>query len=688
MKKVFNYLITCCLLSLIFGCGGGGSSSSSSTSAASGASQIGGNASTGAPIENAVVEIYDNSGVLIGTTTTDSSGNYSVNVDSNVQGPFVIKVAGDVADGSAVLYSVAQNKGVVNVNQITNAISSSVSTTGDPASLIQGPISSSGISSAESAYQTALANMTNAVGFSDSLISGVFNSNYDKLLDNIQVVVSPSGSVSMVTSAGSQSASNDLLPGVLATSAFTSATIAAGNLPSASTLSNLPALPSASMLTIGNLEYLRNKLRNCFSLNSSSRGTPSSPATECSGLDSPVGDYLHSGYFWLDRTSGCSTSNPYCLGLFGYMLSDSTYDNLIFLPPQIIRPLDSSATTWLVKFPVRYAGDSSLGSLGDAISSSYMVIKKYPSLVTSQDPGWRFYGDQRTVNSFIESNAQRIENIFTGAKRYETGLNIYIDANRLRQYPGNVYVNKVTVTDLDTSSSILPTTGITLYNRGSTSGGLWSNACGGFMSLSQNTVPSSCSGVLRLSYLATSNTYQVSSSDSYLGFWPGSPGTKTIGSGTGFLTDSQISLINRGHPFKFQIELSNGSVLEFTNRIQNPPWNTADVVNLNYPEFTTASKTSLSTYTGGNNGFPVSWETLKTSRPYSASIYWNFAAYSNTSRMVQANIDAKSITLACTGSGAISCGNAINWGASNKGILQLRSRDGSGFQYFSQIRQY
>ncbi len=683
MRKPIHLLIVCSILFLT-ACGGGGSGSSTSSSS----SQISGNASTGAPIANATVEIYDNGGVLIGTSTTDSLGNYSINVGSSAQGPFVIKVAGDVADGSAVLYSVAQTKGVANVNQITNAISSSVSPTGDPASLTQGSISSSSISSAESAYRTALTNMTNAVGFSDSLLSGTFNSNYDKLLDNIQVTVSPGGNVSMVTSAGSQSTNNDLLPGVLATSPYTSATVVAGSLPSASTLSNLPALPSASMLTIGDLEYLRNKLQNCFALSSSSRGTPSSPASACSGLDSPLSDYLHSGYFWLDTTSGCNNSNAYCLGLFGYMLSDSTYDGLVFLPPQIIRPLDSNATTWLVKFPVRYASDSSLGTLGDAISSAYMVVKKYSSLVTSQDPGWRFYGDQRTVNSFIESNAQRIENIFTGAKRYETGLNIYIDANRLRQYSGNVYVNKVTVTDLDTSSSIFPAAGITLYNRGSISGGVWNNACGGFMSLSQSTSPTSCSGVLRLSYYATSNTYQVSSSDSYLGFWPGSPGTKIIGSGTGFLTDNQINLIKQGQPFKFRIELSNGTTLEFTNRIQNPPSNTSDVVNLSYPEFTSAAKSSLASYTGGNGGFPISWETLKTSRPYSASIYWNLAAYSNTGRIVQSNINAKSITVSCTGSGANSCGNSGNWGSSNKGILQLRSRDGSGFQYFSQIRQY
>lgn len=684
MKRILSYLMIIFSFSLLVACGGGGSGSNTST----GSSQISGNASTGAPIANATVEIYDNSGALIGTTTTDSSGNYSVNVGSSAQGPFVIKVAGDVADGSAILYGVAQTKGVANVNQITNAISAAVSPTGDPERLTQGSISSSSISSAESAYRAVLASMTNAVGFSDSLLSGTFNSNYDKLLDNIQVDVGPSGKVLMVTSAGSQSASNDLLPGVLATSAYTSLSVPAGSLPSSSNLSNLPALSSASMLTIGDLEYLRNKLQTCFALSSSSRGTPSSPASACSGLDSPLGDYLHSGYFWLDTTSGCSTSNSYCLGLFGYMLSDSTYDGLVFLKPQIIRPLDSNATTWLVKFPVRYASDSSVGTLGDAISSSYMVIKKYSSLATSQDPGWRFYGDQRTVNSFIESNAQRIENIYTGAKRYETGLNIYIDANRLRQYSGNVYVNKVTVTDLDPTSSILPSSGITLYNRGSNSGGIWSNSCGGFMSLSQTTSPTSCSGVLRLSYYASTSAYQVSSSDSYLGFWPGSPGTRTIGSGTGYLTDSQIALIQKGHPFKFRIELSNGTNLEFTNRIQNPPYDTAEVVNLKYPEFTSTAKTNLASYVGGNGGFPISWENLKTSRPYSASIYWNLAAYSNTRRIVQSDIEARSVTVTCTGSGANSCGNSSNWGSSNKGILQIRSRDGNGFQFFSQIRQY
>lgn len=698
MKKILRYLVTSFFLTLLFACGGGGSSTSTSTSTVS--PQISGNASTGAPMENATVEVYDNSGRLVGTTTTDSAGNYSMNLGSSAQGPFIIKVAGDVADGSAVLYSVAQTQGVANVNQITNAISSSVSPTGDPAQLTQGSISSSSISSAESAYRAALANMTNAVGFGDSLISGEFNANYDKLLDNIKVVVSPSGSVSMVTSKGSQSASNDLLPGVIATSAYTTAVVNAGSLPNSATLSNLPALPSSSMLTIGALEYLRNKLQTCFELSSSARGTPSSPASACSQLDSPLGDYLHSGYFWLDTTSGCTTSNSYCLGLFGYMLSDSTYDGLVFLKPQIIRPLDSNATTWLVKFPVRYAADSSVGTLGDAISSSYMIVKNYPSLTTSQDPGWRFYGDQRTVNSFIEANVQRIENIYTDTKkRYEIGLNIYIDANRLRAYKssGNVYVKEVTVTDL-AGSPILPSTGITLFNRDWTSGGAWNGTCAGFLSLGQSNPPSGCSGVLRLSYLATDSSYLVSgasAAETYLGFWSNSPGTKSIGSGAKFLSDSQIEQIQMGHPFKFQIKLSDNTILEFTNRLENKPVTTAavnnEIINKFYPTFTDSTKTNFKTYIGGGGGLSISWNKQENSRPYSASIYWNRGSNVTTKRMIQADINARTLLLPCTGNATASCANSANsnnWGSSDRGIAQIRSRDGNGFQYFSQIRQY
>lgn len=686
----------------LIACGGGGGSSSSTASSTptdSSSSSLSGIAATGAPLAGAIITAYDSTGATVGSTTADANGAYTLPVDiSKFKAPFTVQAQGTVGEGSTTIYSLASTAGTVNVNQVTNAIAASLSSTGDPAVLTGGTTKTANdVSAADSAFSAALVNLTNALGITGSFISGTFSSSYDKLLDNVTIDSRSNGGIAITTSAGMQSGSNDLVEGANVTSAYTSSLVKPGSLPSANNASNLPAFSSSNMLAITDLETLRGKLQTCFALPSSARGTVASPATACQGFD-PKGtsdSYLHDGYYWLDTTANCSANSTgtFCQGLFGYMLTQSTYDNLKFLKPQIIRPLDGAGTMWVVKFPIQFAADNSLAAFGEAHGSSYMVVKKYPALANGSDPGWRFYGNQREINSFIEANVQRIENVFTKGVRYETGLNMYVNANSLRTrgYSANVYPTKVVVTDAIATDNVLPPTGITLYNKGSVSNGQWQSSCAGFMTISQSTTPTGCNGVLRLAYSMT-GSYGVSfSSDSYVAFWPKTVGTATINGVYGFLSDAQIDAIRPGHPFRFVITLSDNSTISYINRVHFTPHNTQDVLTASYPIFAPTSYDALKTYLGTGGAFPVSWLPIGTSRPYSSSIYWQNGAYTKTVTLTQTEVSANAVNVPCTGTGANSCANSANWGGSSqtaRGLAQIRSRDGKGFQYFSQIRQY
>jgi hypothetical protein len=680
--KILSYLCAFIISLLLISCGGGGGSSSS-TSATS--STLSGTAATGAPLVGATVNVYDAEGNFVGTTVVGADGQYSLTVGAQFKAPFTVEVQGVSGDGGIALYSLAPSVGTANVNQITNAIAASLSSNGDPSSLVAGTTNTaSTIATADTAYSTALGNMRTALGVTGSIITGSFSAAYDKLLDNLTVDVRKNAGVVMTTSAGMQTAGNDLLENAVSTTPYTSAFIASATLPQASIAADLPALSAANMISVDDLEYLRSKLQACFAIPSTQRGTPSSPNSLCAGLDSPSGDYLHAGFYWLDTTSGCS-SGPFCNGLLGHMLSQATYDNLKFNIPQIIRPLDNSGSTWLVKFPIAFS-DGSIASFGEAIGSSNIVVKKYTP--SGSDPGWRFYGDQRVVNSYIEANSQRIENVFTGDIRYETGFNIHINANLLRAVADRtVRVQKVTVTDLD-ANPVLPRDGITLYNRGSGTGSSWRNSCGGFLTVSRSPTPTGCNGVLRLAYSFT-GSYGISGdtvNSAYVAFWPTTRGSRTINNVAGYLSDDQIKEIKPGRSFQFVIELSNGTSINYVNRVHATPQDTVDNVVLEYPLFKPETKTAMRDYLGGNRAFVIDWLQASDSRPFSSAIYWQLGSFSRSTALTQAQIDAKSVSIACTGAGADDCGNASNWGSS--GLAQIRARKANGSQVFSQIRQY
>lgn len=719
--RTYQYLISSVTLAALVACGGGGTADGGSNGSGG---TMSGTVAVGAPLLGATVTVYDSKGAVVGTTTTDATtGAYSLSVGSSFVGPFTVKAQGDVGDASVTLYSTSPTAGVTQVNPITHAIASSLDSNGSASALEAGTSkTSTDIAAAQTAYSTLLADPLSKLGISGSLLSNNFSDAYDKLLDNLSIKVSPSGETMISTSAGTQS--NDLAEGSTANSAFTYVKVSAGALPQAANASSITGLSATQALSVKDLAPLVKKLQTCFDKDHTQRGTNTTPDTACQHLDAADGGdvFLHNGVYWIDNTTtagtNCQSKNTYCQGMFGWMLgyglysgqSDNRYDGVTFGIPKIIRSLD--ANTWVVRIPMTYQNGTP-SAFGDAVGNTTMVVRKYPSLVSSTDTGWRFLGDQRKVSSFVSAVAQKVVNAQTGKVRYETGLNFYVNGYQLRSFgDGNSpakFVQKAVITGAG-----LPNTGITLYNKGSLPNDYgWNNSCGGFVPLALNSqatasvAPSyasggvslaaasvSCSGVLRLSF-GGDNTVTTANT-SFLAGWKSTVPTTVDTIAAENLSDAGIDNIKYGEIYTFTITISDGTVLTYKNRLENSVLNLASTQKLEYPDFTDATVTALKTYTGQSN-FNAAWKKTTNSRVYNAAIYWNRGTYSNTQNLSVSENTGAAKTLTC-GAGAIydsqapSCNSAANWAnsgnASTAGIIQLRSRTADGFEIFSQIRQY
>jgi hypothetical protein len=563
LKSTVRGLLSIALIS----CGGGGSSSSSTSTGT-----VSGTAATGAPITNAAVTVFDAKGNVVCTTTTDSNGLYScagINSTSN-PAPYIVKVVGGVGDSVDTLYAVAPSAGTANVSHISNAIAAAVAK-GDPSGLEAGTTASAAdVNNADSAHQAALTNLYATFSYSGSVVTGAFNSTLDGLLDNTHARVLGDGSVELGSSQGFVEDGLMGDSGVVTGSSAKIAIIASGSAPSSSNAASIPAL--TSKVTAASLETLRAKLQACFShpaaqratLTSGTNGTPvwSNIHADCQGIDD--GNFKHESFYWIDGSSSNSTASPsncttagsaYCLGEFGAMLTNTTYDNLQFLKPRNMRPVGAAGSNlWHVQFPVMYCDDASQagvtcgsngtrGQFGDVIGSYSFAVVKYDSA----SGNYLMHGDQRNIQSYILPTAQLVQKGTSNTYRVETNLNIYIRPYSIRSLkPNNNNYNQnavwpvyATVTPL-TTSGMLPAGGVTLANKiniatlnsgttlgansnisslpssGTSGNSLFFNVCDGYMNFENKAIaPSSghlfnytaaisnvasCSGLLRMAY--------------------------------------------------------------------------------------------------------------------------------------------------------------------------------------------
>lgn len=269
-KKI---LIGCALVAaLLSACGGGG-----------GTSSITGTLAVGAPIDSGVITVFDATGAQVATATTDTDGKYTLNVPSSAQAPFVIKAE----FGGQALYSVkpSSGDGVANVNQLTNAVVATLSSSGNPEKFAS-EVASGAASATESAVDGKVALLNAAIAPARDAVNALpgqdagnfLNTSFsadgtglDKVLDTVSLSLA-----AFETAAGATQSSLEVTfntPTPLETAAEPTAV----NFTSASTTQDIAALTASTViaLPVDGLPRLYrdflNRMRACYALPLSQR---------------------------------------------------------------------------------------------------------------------------------------------------------------------------------------------------------------------------------------------------------------------------------------------------------------------------------------------------------------------------------------------------------------------------------
>jgi len=574
-----------CVAALLSACGGGGSGGSTSTSP----STLSGVAATGAPFDGATVIVTDSTGATVGTATTNPDGSYEIKFDpSKFTAPFVATVTGNIGEATESLVSVipggsltAEKNITANITPITNAIASRISSTGNPLSLIDNiaaektNISSANVVNVENSFRTLLESHLSSVGLSSSfnLINSAFTASFDKLLDNIKLDTSPTGQITMTSSAGQ--AVDDLSASATAPSAGSSLIIPSGSLPTSANKALIPTLPSGSaVIGIDVLETVRLNLNSCYALPVASRTT----STECNSMISS--SYKNDGR---SKAVEFGSSSP-------LNLSDTSNTGMTFMKPEILRQL--STTLGSEKLVVRITGMRR----ADLTDGTAGTTRELVSVAENSPSGWKLVGNQRDFNTFINAAAsKRIIANNTANNRYETGLNIYLQ--------GNTGMSKAVVTGPG-----LPVAGITLFNR---------SQCD-FLSISPDGInaPTNCVGYYRLNGIKVDGTPFVPTVNTYL-FAYGRNGR--------FFTDQEIrDTILPNSLYKFVITKTDNTTVTYWNRLRSQPLQTADLARVNYVEFKPETVALMKTGTIYSGGVPptVAWTTpANTARPFKVTFF-------------------------------------------------------------------
>ena len=634
-----------------------------------------GTVATGAPVINASVSVMDSKGLLVGSGVTDSTGAYNITVNPSATPPLIIKASGIVGDSTYNLYGVSSKVGVANVSQVTTAIAAGLSSNGNPADTYNNAatlgLTSQAVQALDSAYTQAFSNLIPGIS---SFISSSFNSNLDGALDNIRVEIKPSGSITLATT--SNLASNDLLPGVTAANPLPTTTLTKGQAPGASVSTQLTA--TVPRITVSELENLRHKLEACFALPPEQRGTPSNPAAACADANFVVSSdpsiangFKHSGFRWNNSNWNNSAFNPtsantsYHYGMFGYALAGSTFNGASFLKPRIIRPLDGQGTSWIVQFPI-VLSSGALTSLGDGVGNKFLVVKKIDSLVSGQDSGFRFVGDQRDYLAVITPTVQKMAS--SSATNYQTGFNLVFkklsstdSTNRKAVLanvkgkglpPGGIYLAQ---NDASCGTTVAATLAISFLNNVSYEGApldptrLASKTGNGSASWSGIQTSDICTAVLRMSETGSetgaialkswgSDGQSLSASNNSFTFQDSATG------GGNWLADGDLSAISTGEPYRIKIWLSDGSTVSYINRLPTSMLSLSETQSYpDFPNFNAATKTAFTAYTGTAD-FPATIVPNPNIYTFQVGMFWNGASTSSTGSL---SPNSSSVTLSC-----------------------------------------
>ena len=191
--RITLFTVTVALL-VACGGGGGGGVGGGADGATSKSIVFSGTAAVGVALGAASIQIYDVTGALAGSGTSDAAGQYSIAVTSVAKAPYVLKLIKDEITLHA-LHGTAVT-GTVNITPLSEAVAAMLSPTGASsgllASLQAGPtsITESSIQLRRDVVSSALAGVISAAGVNGDVFTTPFTANgkgQDKLLDAVVV---------------------------------------------------------------------------------------------------------------------------------------------------------------------------------------------------------------------------------------------------------------------------------------------------------------------------------------------------------------------------------------------------------------------------------------------------------------------------------------------------------------------
>lgn len=184
-------------------CGGGGGGSVAADNKTT--PTLSGIAAVGAPVSGADVTVFDATGAVVGTGTTQDGGTFSIQLSSVGTAPYTIKLIKD----EIVLHAIHPDasSGTANITPLSDALVALLSPNGSASGLVAGGAApdKAVIDAKKDVITTALQPVVAAVGASGDIFTTPFEANgkgFDKVLDAV--------SVTSVADAQSQSANVQL----------------------------------------------------------------------------------------------------------------------------------------------------------------------------------------------------------------------------------------------------------------------------------------------------------------------------------------------------------------------------------------------------------------------------------------------------------------------------------------------
>jgi hypothetical protein len=393
---------------------------------------ISGVAASGAPMENADVTITCADG-SVKTGTSNSVGYFSIDLGAGCPAPYVLVASVSVGDAKQTLVSVqptaVQGSATVNITPLTHAISATLASNGDPLTLASAiasekdNITPAAVTERNNALVTSLASAMQAAGVSGTpnLISSTFDANrsgIDKLLDNLKVVVGPSGvnitntaasKVDDMANVGNASVASDLSASSITISKATNFSAA------------LPALPAA-LDDASVVDAVQRALNDCFALPAANRINLTTGVTlgKCADLTRDFVDadnYKHDGKNLAQE--------------FTRWMTGTLFDDAKFLKPEIVRFFSNSETDAraLVRFGLQRT---------DGVGEWFTTVAEKS---TRTGNSWKLRGNQRDYKVFVNAYVVREEQLVSrtvaanspnnrpAGAYYHSGLNLYFGIN-------------------------------------------------------------------------------------------------------------------------------------------------------------------------------------------------------------------------------------------------------------------